>query len=65
MKDYKKPSMQIIDIEQTNILCSSVVNKTRNYCKNCSKNCRYWHICKEGSNKSREQSNNKVYNSYR
>jgi hypothetical protein len=27
MEDYKKPSMQIIDIELTNILCSSVVDK--------------------------------------
>lgn len=58
MKDYKKPSMQIIDIEQTNILCSSVTDKT------CNSYCKYWHICQDRSKGGWKQCNDKVYKDY-
>jgi len=46
IKKYIKPCITIIDINRTNILCSSGTDKyNKTYI--CSEFCKYWHSCQD------------------
>ena len=45
IKSYIKPCITIVNINSTNMLCSSEDNETMRYV--CSDFCKLWHICQD------------------